>query len=285
MSDRTLFSDLLISRPPRGRSPRRRAEAVGHAAALHLTLLGLAFLAPFLVLEAMSLPQAMSGDPPIVGPLRLTGGGSAAGAAMRGGPGGRTGRAPARADARRADRVRALAVRPEEAPIAPPEPNRLESHDRPPLDSAGRADAGGDPDGPPGGTGDGPGDGPGGCPGCRGDGPDQGSHGPGGYDDIVDPGDPRITRQPVLIPSSRALPAYPEQARRARVEGTVVMMIVIRADGTVGEIEVIRAPDPVWGFDLAAIQSVRRWRYVPALMAGRPVTVYAQVMVEFTVSR
>jgi len=91
--------------------------------------------------------------------------------------------------------------------------------------------------------------------------------------------------QPVLIESTRAVPKYPEIARRARVEGTVILLITIGPDGTVGQVEVLRAPDQIWGFDLAALEAVKRWRYRPALMSGRPVSVYAQVMVEFTLSR
>jgi outer membrane biosynthesis protein TonB len=50
-------------------------------------------------------------------------------------------------------------------------------------------------------------------------------------------------------------------------------------------VQVIRSPDQRWGFDLAAIEAVKRWRYRPALLDGRPVAVYAQVMVEFTLAR
>jgi len=90
---------------------------------------------------------------------------------------------------------------------------------------------------------------------------------------------------PRIIPSSRALPQYPDLARRAGLQGTVVLLVVVEADGSVGEIEVIRSPDQRWGFDLAAIGAVKEWRYEPALMNDKPVAAYIQVMVEFALSR
>ena len=84
---------------------------------------------------------------------------------------------------------------------------------------------------------------------------------------------------------TRALPNYPDLARRASLQGTVILLVVIEADGTVGEIEVVRSPDQRWGFDLAAINAVKRWRYQPALMNGKPVATYIQVMVEFILAR
>ena len=90
---------------------------------------------------------------------------------------------------------------------------------------------------------------------------------------------------PSLVPGSRALPKYPDLARRAGLQGTVILLAVIEKNGTVGEIEVVKSPDQRWGFDLAAIDAVKQWRYQPALMNGGPVAAYIQVMVEFTLAR
>ena len=99
-----------------------------------------------------------------------------------------------------------------------------------------------------------------------------------------DQADPRVI-PPELIASSRALPKYPQTARRVGAQGTVILLVTVRPDGTVGEIEVIRSPDQRFGFDLAAIEAVKRWRYRPGLMHGRPVSVQVRVMVEFVLSR
>jgi protein TonB len=66
---------------------------------------------------------------------------------------------------------------------------------------------------------------------------------------------------------------------------SVILLAVVDKDGRVGEIEVMKSPDPRWGFDLAAIDAVKQWRYQPALMNGAPVAAYIQVMVEFTLAR
>jgi protein TonB len=90
---------------------------------------------------------------------------------------------------------------------------------------------------------------------------------------------------PVVIPSTRAHPDYPDIARKARVTGSVLLLIVIDKEGRVGSIEVLQAPDARFGFELAAIEAVKRWRYRPARLGGRPVAVQASVRIEFTLAR
>jgi len=90
---------------------------------------------------------------------------------------------------------------------------------------------------------------------------------------------------PVVIPSTRAHPDYPDIARKAKVTGSVLLLIIIDKDGRVGTIEVIQAPDARFGFELAAIEAVKQWRYRPARLGGRPVAVQATVRIEFTLAR
>lgn len=140
----------------------------------------------------------------------------------------------------------------------------------PGMDSTGASGPGGSGVGGPGGPGGG---------GAGGD----GSSMTGSGDPIYDEHHPDIT--PPVQRASRVYPRYPDLARKAGVQGTVVLLIVIDADGRVGEIEVLRTPDPRFGFDLAAIEAVKQWRYRPALLGGRPVAVQASVTFEFTLSR
>lgn len=88
---------------------------------------------------------------------------------------------------------------------------------------------------------------------------------------------------PVLIEGSRVIPVYPELARLARVETTLILEAVIRKDGTVGELKVLRSPAPGLGFEEAAVAAVRQWRYKPGVQDGRPVDVYFTVVVEFDI--
>src|SRR5262245_6698535 len=55
-------------------------------------------------------------------------------------------------------------------------------------------------------------------------------------------------------------PVYPEVARLARVEGTVVLEAVLDTSGTVTQLRVLRS---VPLLDQAALTAVRQWRYTP----------------------
>jgi periplasmic protein TonB len=77
-----------------------------------------------------------------------------------------------------------------------------------------------------------------------------------------------------------AAPAYPELARRAHMEGVVVLEAVIGADGSVRDVHVLRGVSPL--LDAAALDAVRRWRYRAASIDGRPVAVYLKVVLTFS---
>jgi protein TonB len=75
-------------------------------------------------------------------------------------------------------------------------------------------------------------------------------------------------------------PAYPDLARRAHVEGVVVLEAIIGADGAVRDVRVLRGVSPL--LDPAALEAVKRWRYHAASIDGRPVAVYLQVVLTFS---
>jgi protein TonB len=56
-------------------------------------------------------------------------------------------------------------------------------------------------------------------------------------------------------------PRYPPFAQSARIEGNVVVDAVIRKDGTVSDVTVLRSTSKV--FDQACIDAVRQWRFTP----------------------
>lgn len=86
---------------------------------------------------------------------------------------------------------------------------------------------------------------------------------------------------PERIPESYVKPIYPDLARKAKIEGLVILQIIVRKDGTVGNITVLRAPSARLGFEESAVDAVKRWRYKPAMQSGRPVDVYLTVQVAF----
>jgi protein TonB len=75
-------------------------------------------------------------------------------------------------------------------------------------------------------------------------------------------------------------PTYPDVARMARLSGRVTISAVIGLDGSVESAEVLASTSPL--FSDTAIGAVRKWRYRPALMNGKPVRVYFTVVVDFS---
>ena len=73
-------------------------------------------------------------------------------------------------------------------------------------------------------------------------------------------------------------PEYPEDARQAGVQGTVVLDAVVSAEGAVTQVKFARGPEAL---SLAAIDAVRWWRYEPYLVNGQPATVETTVAVDF----
>ena len=72
---------------------------------------------------------------------------------------------------------------------------------------------------------------------------------------------------------------YTEAARRARLSGNVVLEIVVRRDGGIGDVRVLRGLG--MGLDERAVAAVRQWQFAPAERLGQPVDVVVEVAVEF----
>lgn len=72
---------------------------------------------------------------------------------------------------------------------------------------------------------------------------------------------------------------YTDEARRRGLKGEVVLELVVRRDGTVSDVKVLRRLGA--GLEDRAIQAVRQWRFAPATRRGTPVDVIVEVAVEF----
>ena len=72
---------------------------------------------------------------------------------------------------------------------------------------------------------------------------------------------------------------YTEPARRQGVAGEVVLEVVVRRDGSVGEVKVVRGLPG--GLNERASDAVRQWRFAPARRYGSAVDVIVEVAVEF----
>ena len=74
-------------------------------------------------------------------------------------------------------------------------------------------------------------------------------------------------------------PDYTEDARQHGIKGEVVLEIVVRRDGSVGDIRLVNGLG--YGLNERATAAVRQWRFSPAQRRGVPVDVLAEVAVEF----
>jgi protein TonB len=74
-------------------------------------------------------------------------------------------------------------------------------------------------------------------------------------------------------------PDYTEDGRRRNLEGDVVLEIVVRSDGTVGNVKLLQGLGS--GLDQRATDAVRQWRFSPARRYGTPVDVIVEVSMEF----
>jgi len=73
-------------------------------------------------------------------------------------------------------------------------------------------------------------------------------------------------------------PVYPEAARKARLQGLVVMDAVIAPDGSVKRLRPMSGPDLLAQSATAAVQS---WKFEPYLSSGKPVEVETTIAIEF----
>jgi TonB family protein len=81
------------------------------------------------------------------------------------------------------------------------------------------------------------------------------------------------------VPIYKPEPAYSEEARKAKYQGTVVLMIVIDASGAVTDCRVIK---PLGlGLDEKAVETVKTWKFKPAMKNSSPVPVRVSVEVSF----
>jgi TonB family protein len=74
--------------------------------------------------------------------------------------------------------------------------------------------------------------------------------------------------------TERSMPQYTEEARRKHTSGWVVLRVVLKASGEIGDIKVIRdLPD---GLTQECIKAARATKFKPARKEGQPVSMYAR---------
>lgn len=93
------------------------------------------------------------------------------------------------------------------------------------------------------------------------------------------------SREEGVVPpqvASSSKPEYTARARQAGIQGTVLLAVVVSADGTVGDVEVTRSLDQEYGLDEQAVKSAKQWRFRPGTKDGKPVAVRVALEFSFT---
>lgn len=74
-------------------------------------------------------------------------------------------------------------------------------------------------------------------------------------------------------------PSFSDEARKAKVQGVVVLLVIVGKDGRTYGVRVGQSLG--MGLDEKAIEAVGRWRFRPATLNGQPVATQIAVEVDF----
>ncbi len=83
----------------------------------------------------------------------------------------------------------------------------------------------------------------------------------------------------MAVPVTQPQPEYPDFARRAGIEGRVIVKAWVDPTGSVRDVQLLRGTHEL--LDEAAVAAVRRWTFTPAKQNGRPVSVWVSIPVTF----
>ena len=85
-------------------------------------------------------------------------------------------------------------------------------------------------------------------------------------------------KMPVIVKEVK--PKYTPGAMERKVQGTVEVDAIVKADGTVGDVTVTRSLDPE--LDDQAVSATKEWRFRPGTKDGKAVDVQVQIELTFT---
>jgi protein TonB len=78
-------------------------------------------------------------------------------------------------------------------------------------------------------------------------------------------------------------PMYPKMSRKLKEQGRVILLLLVKADGTVAEVRIQRSS----GFgrlDQAALHAVKRWTFIPAKQQGKAIDYWYEMPLNFTLN-
>lgn len=89
------------------------------------------------------------------------------------------------------------------------------------------------------------------------------------------------TNSEIALPKAGSAPAYPVEARKNNWQGTVILRILVSAQGTI-EYAIVSKSSGYQVLDDAALQSVKNWRFNPAKEKGKPIACFVTLPVRFS---
>ena len=81
------------------------------------------------------------------------------------------------------------------------------------------------------------------------------------------------------VPTYKPAPEYTAEAKDAKIQGSVILSVVIDPFGIPTDILVTKSLDP--GLDTKAIEAVKEWRFRPGMKDEKPVPVQATLEITF----
>ena len=76
-------------------------------------------------------------------------------------------------------------------------------------------------------------------------------------------------------------PDYTVEAKQQGIQGIVELSVVVKDDGTIGDVKVTKSLDEKYGLDEQAVIAMKKWRFKPGTKDGKPVAVEVTVEMSF----
>lgn len=82
--------------------------------------------------------------------------------------------------------------------------------------------------------------------------------------------------------TKRVQPSYPDRALKVKIQGYVILEAILRRDGTVDDVKVLRGLGKgKFGFEDAAIAALKQWQFLPGKVNDRPADVRMTLKIDF----
>jgi len=78
-------------------------------------------------------------------------------------------------------------------------------------------------------------------------------------------------------------PIYPPQSRRLREQGTVILEVLVKADGSLGDLR-LKTSSGYTRLDDSAMHAVKNWHFIPAKRGGTAIDFWYELPIEFSLN-